>query len=264
MEDKVKHRKKQKNLICFLIVLLVLVSLFLTNLFRHNRSADYSDKRIRANLSAIATFDYSKVSTIESEIRNLERTEAKGTFDVTKKLKKEQYQKIFSTSIILGDSLTEGLVAYGWLSSDQVFCQIGGSILHNEDLFSSAAQMYPRNAFLAFGVNDIGNFNGNADNFIDKYTELIKGFQKTSPDTKIMINAIAPPSKSAIEKNPMLEKYKSFNTSLKQMCKDLNLTYIDNSYIFEEHPDYYASDGIHASADYYPYWMNNMILKAGL
>lgn len=264
MEDKNVHKKKQKKMIGFLIVLLVLVSLFLTNLCRHNSSADYSDKRIRANLSAIATFDYSKVSTIESEIENLERTEAKGTFDVTKKLKKEQYQKIFSNSIILGDSLTEGLVAYGWLGSDQVFCQIGGSILHNEDLFRSAAQMYPHNAFLAFGINDIGNFSGDAGLFIDKYAELIKAFRKTSPDTRIMVNAIAPPSASAIESKPILGNYKRFNTALKQMCKDLKLTYIDNSYIFEEHPDYYAADGIHANADYYPYWMNNMILKAGL
>ena len=264
MEDKAVHRKKQRKLIGFLVVLLILVSLFLTNLCRQNSSADYSDKRIRANLSAIATFDYSKVSTIESEIQDLERTEAKGTFDVTKKLKKEQYQKIFSTSIILGDSLTEGLVAYGWLGSDQVFCQIGGSILRNEELFDSAAQLYPRNAFLAFGINDIGNFNGSADSFVEKYAELIKAFQKTSPDTRIMVNAIAPPSEAAIDKKPILGKYKSFNTALKKMCKELKLTYIDNSYIFEEHPEYYAADGIHANADYYPYWMNNMILKAGL
>ncbi len=255
---------KQKKLILFLIVLLILVSLFLINLFKQNSSADYSNRRIRENLSAITTFDYSKVTTIESEIEKLERTEAKGTFDVTKKLTKEQYQKIFSTSIILGDSLTEGLVAYDWLSSDQVFCQIGGSILHNDDLFTSAAQMYPHNAFFSFGVNDIGNFSGSAKSFIDKYSELIKAFRKTSPDTRIMINSIAPPSQSAIDGKPILGKYKSFNAALKQMCKDLNLIYIDNSYIFEDHPDYYAADGIHANADYYPYWMNNMILKAGL
>lgn len=48
------------------------------------------------------------------------------------------------------------------------------------------------------------------------------------------------------------------------MCEDLNLTYIDNSYIIEDHPDFYASDGIHVSSEYYPYWLNNMILKAGL
>lgn len=259
-----KNAQKQKRLILFLLVLLILVSLFLINFFRQNSSADYSDKRIRANLSAIATFDYSKVSTIESEIRNLERTEAKGTFDVTKKLTKEQYQKIFSTSIILGDSLTEGLVVYGWLGSDQVFSQIGGSILYTQDFFTSAAQMFPHNVFLAFGINDIGNFNGNASEFIDKYTELIKEFRETSPETKIMVNSIAPPSQSAINGNSILAKYKSFNSALKTMCEDLNLTYVDNSYIFEEHPEYYAGDGIHASSDYYPYWMNNMILKAGL
>ncbi len=48
------------------------------------------------------------------------------------------------------------------------------------------------------------------------------------------------------------------------MCKDLKLTYIDNSYIIEDHPNYYAGDGIHVVSEFYPLWMNNMILKAGV
>ena len=67
-----------------------------------------------------------------------------------------------------------------------------------------------------------------------------------------------------MEKNSILTNYKSFNNALKAMCKELNLTYIDNSYIIEDHPDYYAGDGIHVVSDFYPLWMNNMILKAGL
>ena len=265
MRVKTQARKTHgKKYLIFILVLLILVSLFFINFMKKNSSADYSSKTINTNLSAISTFDYSKVTTVESKIKKLETTEARGTFDVTKRLTKAQYRKIFGTSVILGDSITEGLVDYGYLGSDQVFCKIGASIISGDDLFSSAANTYPKFAFMSFGMNDMGNYSGNADLFIEKYTKLIKEFKKTSPDTRILINGITPPSKDAIAKNTILSNYKKFNHGLKEMCKDLKLTYIDNSYIIEDHPNYYAGDGIHVVSEFYPLWMNNMILKAGL
>ena len=262
---RVKKRKQvNKTYMLFIIVLLILAVVFFFNLVRQNKTADYSDAKIKANVSAVATFDYSKVTTVEEEIEKLEATEAGGTFDPREGLTSAQYRKIFSTSVILGDSITEGLVDYGYLSSDQVFCKIGASIINGDDLFRSAAQTYPKLAFLSFGMNDMGNYNGNANSFIKKYKELIRSFQKTSPDTVILINNISTPSDSAISASPILGNYKKFNNALQKMCRDLDLTYIDNSRIIEEHPDLYAGDGIHVSSDYYPYWMNNMILKAGL
>lgn len=262
--NKRKTQFGNKKYMIFIVVLLILVSVFFINFLRHNSSADYSEKKIRENLSTVSTFDYCKVSTIENEIKQLEITEAKGTFDVTKKLTNAQYKKIFSTSAILGDSITEGLVAYGFLGDDQVFCQIGASIINGDDLFKTAAETYPGFAFCAFGMNDMGNYSGDSAAFIKKYKNMIKEFKKISPDTIILINGISPPSKEAVAKNPILANYKKFNNAMKNMCSDLGLTYIDNTYIIEDHPDYYAGDGIHVVSDYYPHWMNNMILKAGL
>ena len=238
--NRTEQRVPGKKFLIFIIVLLVLVSLFFIQCFKGNENADYSEKKIRKNISTIATFD------------------------VTKRLSKDQYRRIFSTSAILGDSITEGLADYGWLGSEQVFCRIGASIISGDELFTSAAKTYPGFAFCSFGMNDMGNYSGNADAFIEKYTSLIKEFKKISPNTVILVNGITPPAKSAIASNEILGNYKKFNNALKQMCKDLKLTYIDNTYIIEEHPEYYAGDGIHVTADYYPLWMNNMILKAGI
>ncbi len=261
-----QSRKVSKNskFLIFILILLLLVSLFFIHLLKGNKDADYDQSTIKTNVSTIATFDYSKVTTIEAQIKRLENAEEKGTFDVNKTLSADQYRKIFSTSAILGDSITEGLVDYGWLGSEQVFCKIGASIINGEDLFSTAAKTYPGFAFFAFGMNDMGNYGGNVDNFIAKYEALLKDFKKTSPDTIIMINGISPPTQSAIAANSSLKNYKKFNNALKKMCKDMHFTYIDNTYIIEEHPEFYAGDGIHVTSEYYPYWMNNMILKAGL
>ncbi len=263
MAKKHKTANSSKFLI-FIVVLLVLVGLFFIHFIKGNENANYAEKKIRTNISTIATFDYSKVTTIEAQIKKLEAAENRGTFDVDKTLTKDQYRKIFSTSAILGDSITEGLVDYGWLGGEQVFCKIGASIINGEDLFTSAANTYPGFAFFAFGTNDMGNYGGNADNFIAKYRTLLEDFKATSPDTIILINGISPPTKEAMEANSSLKNYKKFNNALKKMCKEMDFTYIDNTYIIEEHPEFYAADGIHVTQDYYPYWMNNMILKAGL
>lgn len=256
--------KGNRKYLVFVVVLLILVSVFFINFCRGNSSSGDSDRKIKQNLATISTFDYSTVSTIEKELKNLEASEAKGTFDVTKKLTNDQYKQVFGNSVILGDSITEGLLAYNYLDESQVFCKIGASVINGDELFSQAAKTYPGFAFFAFGTNDMGNYNGNADNFIKKYRELITEFKKVSPDTIICINAISPPADNALAKNEILNNYKKFNSRIKKMCQDMKLVYIDNSYIIEDHTDFYAGDGIHVKSDYYPYWLNNMILKAGL
>lgn len=258
--------KKSQNKIylIFVVVLLILVSLFFINFLRSNSEADTDTKIIKANISAISTFNYSRVVTVEAQIRKLEDTEARGNFDVTKKLTKAQYRKIFGNSVVIGDSITEGLSVYGFLSDAQVFCKIGASVMYGEDLFASAAGTYPKFVFLSFGMNDMGNYTGHADMFIAKYMKLIKQFKKDSPDSLIFINGITPPADSALAGNKILGNYKKFNNALKEMCKTMKLTYIDNNYIIEDHPEFYAGDGIHVSSEYYPLWLNNMILKAGL
>jgi lysophospholipase L1-like esterase len=131
-------------------------------------------------------------------------------------------------------------------------------------MFKSAAATYPRFAFFSFGMNDMGNYRGNAGSFIAKYEKLLKAFKKTSPKTRLFINGISTPSNDALGHNKSLKNYKKFNQALRKMCGDMNITYIDNSYILEENPKLYAGDGIHVNTGYYPLWLNNMILKAGL
>jgi hypothetical protein len=259
----IKNAKVKKYLI-FLIIILVLAVVFLFNCFRHNSTADYSDKTVKGNLSAITTFNFSKVATIEDQVKALDNTSSANVFNGRDSLTKAQYQKIFATSVVLGDSITEGLSAYGYLNSDQVFCKIGGSILSGDSMFESAAATYPRFAFFSFGMNDMGNYRGNSGNFIAKYKKLLKAFKKKSPSTRLFINSISMPSDKAMSKNKSLKNYREFNQALKKMCGDLHITYIDNTYILEENPKLYAADGIHVNTGYYPLWLNNMILKAGL
>ncbi len=61
MRVKTQAKKTHgKKYLIFILVLLILVSLFFINFMKKNSSADYSSKTINTNLSAISTFDYSK------------------------------------------------------------------------------------------------------------------------------------------------------------------------------------------------------------
>ena len=242
------------------IVILFLI-IFLWHLIRSNAKAGYDNNAIEKNIKTIERFDYSNVATVEEEIEALKSTSTSSTKNNSNKV---AYQKAFRGNIVLGDSVTEGLSAYGYLPDDIVFSKIGASVATNKDLFTQAASTYPKNAFFAMGMNDMGNFKGKPEEFIKQYQSCLKDFKKTSPKTKIYVCSISHPSSSAIQKKSWLGQYDEFNTEIKAMCKEMKFKYIDVSSIFEKHPEFYEGDGIHASSDYYPYWLQMMADAADL
>lgn len=250
-----------------MIIILILSMIFLFNLFKSNKTGHIKDSVVKDNIKFINNFDYSNVSKVESQLEK--EGFGKVVIPITKsnkkgKISKAKYKEIFSNSIIVGDSITEGLTSFGFLNADQVFFKVGGSISKGESQFNSAASVYPKMAFFTFGMNDMGNYRGDDKAFISDYKKLLDKFHKKSPKTKIFINSISTPSSKARNKNHSLKNYKKFNAALRKMCEELDIPYIDNNYILEENPDFYASDGIHVSPGYYNKWLNNMILKAGL
>lgn len=196
-----------------------------------------------------------------SEIRNM------GMLILTGKYTKEEginYSRVFEKSVILGDSITEGLKVYGFLGEEQVYCEIGGSVMNSKEVVKKAAVKKPEIAFFSYGTNDMGMFSGNAEAFIEKYSSVIEEFMDISPDTKIYVNSISKPSDSKIASGGHFHKWEEFNEAIENMCSSIGAEYIDNTEILEKHPELYAGDGIHVSSAYYPYWMDNMIKKAKL
>ncbi len=244
------------------IVIAAFVLMFVYNVFHRNSEADVKDSTIRENLKFISGYDFSNVASVEKRI-----AQTGGTMQTVKKsndFSKTNYKKIFDGCVAIGDSITEGLSSYGFLSEEQVFSKVGASLMKDGSMVRNAAKTFPKAAFFTFGMNDIGNYRGNATAFIKKYRETIADFSSKSPHTKLFVNSISVPSNPAREKNRSLNQYKKFNSSIRQMCRSMHITFIENNYILEEHPEYYGNDGIHVKPAYYKLWLDNMILKAGL
>ncbi|MBQ0041487.1 MAG: hypothetical protein KBS56_05605 [Clostridiales bacterium] len=242
------------------VLLLVFAVSVLFNFFRPNMAAKADKTAMKANVKTISEMQTADVATIEKKVRDLDARDARSNSEGMRVI----YRKMFSTSVILGDSLTEGLDVYGWLPNSVVFSKVGGSIVYGDDVFAKAAKTKPEYAFFAYGMNDMGNYSGNDKNFIAKYTSLLEKFKKTSPKTMIIVNSITTPTKAARAGNKSIRNYKKFNKAIKKMCKKQHYIYLDITDILPDNPDLYAGDGIHAAPAYYPLWMDRMIDAAGL
>ncbi len=243
-------------------VSIIFAVLFCFNLFSFNFDASYSGNRIEEDRKAVDSYDYGEIQDIEKKIKKLEE-KGSGSLNV-KAQSNVYYLKKFRDSVILGDSITEGLNVYGFLPDDIVFCAIGASLEGSGDLFKKAGKMLPENAFFTFGMNDLIRYRGKAKPFIKEYKKHLKSFAKRSPDTLIYINSITIPSKDAQKSQPSLKHYKEYNKALEKLCDEEGYTFIDNTYILKTNPKLYAPDGIHVNIPYYPLWMNDMILEADL
>lgn len=170
----------------------------------------------------------------------------------------------FTGSVVVGDSITEGLTAYNILSQDKVVYKRGVSIKNTESLLQTAIGLNPGNIFLAFGMNDVETYKTDINSFIEVYKEKIEYVRQALPNAKIFVNSIQPATAAVITKRQDFSRVPQYNEALEKMCEELSIIYIDNQYILEQHPQFYAQDGIHVTSTYYPIWLQNMAEKAGI
>ncbi|MEG0855784.1 MAG: GDSL-type esterase/lipase family protein [Terrisporobacter sp.] len=176
---------------------------------------------------------------------------------------KINYIEKFSNSVILGDSRSEGLIEYGILNNSSVIAHKGRNVKSamGEGDVSRAVNLYPQNIFLTYGMNDVMIYKNSKD-FTDQYEKLIEKLQSQLPDSKIYVNSIFRTSNLAKQKKPEFARIDSFNIALQEMCKKLNITYIDGSSCAVD--NLFEGDGIHFKPDFNKKWLNLLINKANL
>lgn len=204
-------------------------------------------------LSIIHEYEKKDVSSVEAKIVSVEAQEKLAEYQAGNISLKE----MFASSVIMGDSITEGFSAYDILNANSVISKIGGSLTDLDEQYEQLKQINPQFIFLAYGLNDILNTDGDTDTFIQEYRTFVTNIQQDLPNAKIYINSIFPVLQRAIAKKPALTYISSYNESLQNMCSELGITYIDNTSLVSD--NYYGEDGIHFNADFYPIWAGHML-----
>ena len=256
--------KNKKLFIAFIFCVTILFITFLLNLIDWNGSANVKKSKVDSGLKVALEYSPKGVAALQQEIEEAEKLHPSNNGAGDAQDSMSRIRKSMSNSIIIGDSITEGFKAYGFLDDNVVFSKIGASLTTVDDLFESAAESKPECLFLAFGMNDLGNLAANTDDFEKLYTKKINSFIKSSPKSKVILLTIVPPSESAISEKPILKNYDKYNKVIYKIADKKKLQVIDTVKIMRDHPDLHEPDGIHVSTSFYPIVLNQMIVKAGL
>lgn len=199
-----------------------------------------------------------KVNDIETVMKQRKAKDKK--VNVTK----ESFAVRFENTVIMGDSLSQALLDYRLLNANEVLAYRGRRTDNIDKEIQKVIQLAPDKIFMGYGMNDLEYVRGNAKRFVDTYKMQIQKIKKALPNAKIYINSILPIHEKAIAQKPVYGSYKAFNTALKQMCEDNQITYIDNSDLMDWNSSVYERDGIHPLYPYYPIWLQHMAEIAGV
>lgn len=170
-------------------------------------------------------------------------------------------EEFFNKALFIGDSITEGISAYGLLNDKNVLAVKGLTVLKAEKEIDTIAKRNPERIYILLGSNDL-LYGMDSEKFSSEYIEFIQHIKDKLPDSKIYIQSIFPVSKDIESKKPMLSNSRidEFNTRLKSMAKEQKINYIniseflkDNSGIMNKD---YTSDGIHVKYKFYSIWLD--------
>lgn len=248
-------KKDKKNLMAGCVVLAVLILVIVLVAGGISRFTGM-DKKTAEGLKIIKQAESADVTAIESKIQKLEEKE-KEQNDLTISLK-----EAFASTVVMGDSITEGFYHYGILNASSVVSKIGVELDELDEEIEKVKELNPQVIFLSYGLNDILATRGDTGSFIDEYKTMIEKVQKELPDTKIFVNSIFPVKAEKAQEVPEYQKVDEYNTALRELCDKKQIAFVDNTALV--HDEDYEEDGIHFKADFYPVWAEHMAEVAGL
>ena len=241
------------------VVIIIALVLFLVFIFHFIMPAGYTlegDKKVKSDLNSLNNYIKSlDGGKIDSAI-------SKANFDI--KLKKVDGNQgkldnrfVFSNSALVGDSMAEGIVDYGILDSSNVFAKRGKRLSTSKDLFNQAINASPKHLFIEFGMNDIIAYRGKVQPFIDEYKGVLRDLKKKLPNSKLYVVSISTISQLGIKNKPSMQNFTGYNSAMKKMCKEENVTFVDTTLLLDSNSGY-EFDGIHPKEPFYSNWVKLM------
>lgn len=241
------------------IVLFAGSMIFLILHFVSSHNVETHAKEVKAGREVLKRYENQDVSNIQSKIEAAQKQ---------KRLQRREtgsLKQVYANAVIMGDSMSDALLDYQLLNSSSVVAKRGRTLFNNEEDINTVKQIQPRVLFMQYGMNDMGAFRGDSQYFISKYEEQIKDLQTSIPHVRIFVVSITPMTSKGQKQNENNWRYPEFNDAMKEMCKRLNLKYIDTSFLVDpNNPDFYQFDGVHPTYDYFPAWLKYMADEADL
>lgn len=119
-------------------------------------------------------------------------------------------------------------------------------------------KLKPRKIFIMLGVNDIDK-GLSTEKIIKNYSKLLQNIKTDSPNTLIYVESVLPINKDIYKTRTKEKQIIDLNTSLKNLCKNSNIQYIDLYPLFtlpNQNKLYkeYTIGGLHVNGKGYKVW----------
>ena len=248
---RISRKKKRRLLIGTCALVLILLVILVAQGIRRLTAPRVDTEQ---GLEYIKAAESDDIATIEQKISQLEQQD--GGEDA------RSYKEKFASSVVMGDSITEGFSEYDVLNASSVVSKIGVHLDELEEQVQQVKDLDPQVIFLSYGMNDVISTAGDTDQFLQEYEALVEQIRDEVPNAHIYVNSIFPVTDSAVQKEPELAQISEYNTALREMCDHMQVGFIDNTEIAED--QYYEEDGVHFKAEFYPIWAERMAEVAAL
>lgn len=250
---------KNKVLVIFislLVLLTVIISFYIAKFYIMDnytlRESSYT------TISNVKVSDDKNVPEIKEVDKNTSSNKEDESNKVPSSNNDNSSKSIFleKNAVVVGDSMGEGLSAYGALDNYSVVFHRGRRIDNMKADMPTVISKNPKYLFLAYGANDLKIWNGNADGFINAYRNSINYIKEVLPNTKIIINSVLPVSSKAASSTPAFTYQSTFNEALKNLTSEMGVDFLENSMYLSD--DSYSPDGIHPKSSFFHKWAGHM------
>lgn len=170
-------------------------------------------------------------------------------------------EEFFNDALFIGDSITEGISAYGILDGANILAVKGLTISKAEKEIETIVKKHPTKIYILLGSNDL-LYGMDSEKFSSDYMEFIQHIKDKLPDAKIYIQSIFPVSKDVEGKKPLLSNSRidEFNRDLRKKAEQQGVSFIDISYLLKDGSGImnkdFTSDGIHVKYKFYSIWLD--------
>lgn len=175
----------------------------------------------------------------------------------------EYSPEFFDKGLIIGDSISVGLVNYGYLKPENVFAQIGltpASVLTTDidgtTVYTKAAGLNPDYICIMLGTNGLSYLS--EDFMAEKMSEFIDGLRQTCPNAKIFLVSIPPvTAEHESEKPEKIENITKYNEHISKLAEEKSAPFVNTFELLQDSDgylaaDYAENDGLHLKAAAYP------------
>ena len=245
-----------------IITLCVLIFLYMTGKLEN---ADVANLGQDKTPSAIVTTQITTVTTVP-EVTTTEATEVTEadmevtdttTAEVIEAVESDSYdESFFENDLFIGDSISTGLVNYGYLKGSNVFAEVGlnpeSAVTKEIDGYTSiskAEEMKPKRIYIMLGSNGLA-YLGNTY-MIQQMGLLLDALREASPDSYIYVISIPPVTKvHDSEGQETMAMVNGYNKLLKDFADENGVVYLDLCGQLQDSTGYFSDkyaevDGMH-------------------